>query len=70
MNAKKDYFLKNFEPLPKQVKYLGGADGGNLILFSNLDGKIGFLDRKGEVKIPAIYNKAYGFSDGYSWIFK
>ncbi|MFT7612451.1 MAG: hypothetical protein ACI9J3_001414 [Parvicellaceae bacterium] len=70
MNAKKDYFLKNFEPLPIKVKYLGMADGGSLIMYADLNGKIGFLNRKGEIVIPATYNNLSGFSEGLAWLKK
>jgi hypothetical protein len=66
-NSKKDYFLKNFTPLKMKVKYLGHASGSNLIKFAATNGKIGFINRKGEIKIPAIYDKANSFQEGLAW---
>jgi hypothetical protein len=67
-NSKKDYFLKDFKPLNRKVKYLGHANGSDRIKFATPEGKIGFMNRQGEIIIPASYTKANNFQQGLAWI--
>ena len=69
-DGKKDYFLSGMNKIKEEVKYLQSAKYTNLILFSNMKGKIGFLDRNGNISIPAIYSKAKMFNEGLTWVRK
>lgn len=68
-NASKDYFDKNLKKLTlNNVKFLATAKGGDLILFSNLDRHLGYMNRQFNVVIPARYSRAFQFSEGFAWV--
>jgi len=68
-NAGKDYFDKNLDQLfLPDVKYMIAANGGDLILFSTLGGRMGYLNRNFEIHIPGQYSRAFQFSEGYAWV--
>lgn len=69
-NSRKDYFLKDFKPFTRNVRYLMSANGSDRILFADTDNKIGFMNREGKIVIPAKYSKANKFQEGLAWIRK
>ena len=68
-NARKDYFDADLNLIPlENVKYLMGAKNGNRIAFSNMEGKLGFMDRNYHIVIPPLFAKVKTFSEGFAWV--
>ncbi|MBR0296886.1 MAG: WG repeat-containing protein [Paludibacteraceae bacterium] len=61
-------FNKKFETaIQPAYKYLGDMSVDGLVYFKqSSDTKFGYLNEKNEVAIPAQYDDAYGFVDGYA----
>lgn len=71
LNAKKEYFDKDFHKITlNNILYLSNANGGNLMKFTALNKRLGYMNRKFEVVIPATYKKAFSFSEGLAWVRK
>jgi hypothetical protein len=56
------------KPLMTKVKYLQSANNTDLILFCTPEGKIGFMDRSGNIIINAVYSKGKQFHEGVTWV--
>ncbi len=68
-NAEKDYFDANLNKISlENVKYLMGAKNGNRIVFANLEGKKGYMDRNYQIVIPPLFTKAKTFHEGLAWV--
>ncbi len=68
-NATKDYFGKDLKQVfLDDVKFLTSAAGGELMIFSTLEGRLGYMNRKFEIVIPGQYSRAFNFSEGFAWV--
>lgn len=67
---KKDYFMEGMKKLEVEVERLFSANFSDRIKFSTIDGKYGYMNRKGEIVLEPIYSRAELFSEGRTWIKK
>lgn len=67
LDSKKDYFTPELQKLDlKGKKYIYHAKGGELMIYIDANNKKGYVNRDFEIVIPARYEKASAFSEGYA----
>ncbi|OQY04394.1 MAG: hypothetical protein B6I20_03110 [Bacteroidetes bacterium 4572_117] len=68
-DSKKDYFDADFKIInTTNYKHVSSAKQGDLLPFTNINGKTGYLNRQFELVIQAKYSRAKTFSEGLAWV--
>ncbi|MDD5149313.1 MAG: WG repeat-containing protein [Flavobacterium sp.] len=70
-DEKRFYINKENEVFTKElVQYILSRNFHSILPYKSIDGKMGYLDYKGNVFIEAKHTKTYPFYEGKAWVQK